>query len=510
MNSDIRRFMSHEDDPSDPSSTSRRALSPNANVNHSGSISNTNTNLISLYTNKTITPVELKTEYTDLIDRRLPKDSLHLHYIVSDQWKLILQQLHAIDNNIYDFVTKVENSELMTILRENGELNKEKEERERMQNAAMQSPLSPLMKSPVPHLDMKSPILGQGFENPYGMENEYMDQPMISPSSTPDTEKQMEMLMNRLRPRPRSVSTPTSIDHKHKKAVREDSQDTFNEMKHSRNRKDIVSMSAVKKQDMTNAYTYNTPLNVGLVQSKGYTVDTIEPPQLSIMRITDDNQPMRQHRSIHYRPNVTETIRVPAYDPTLSQPIIKSIQWSGDLRFTVMGLLRIFHRLSGIPFVEDGETPDNTTPPPIPRWYYQFCVKSIPINIVQIENMMIDYLQELDYHRSRQDQVVGVDSQFIQQNKAIITERYNIIQTAVDSFITLSNLWGDMIHQWKLEMIREKIGGEAILSEKEMDHFLINHVQVNDVLNVHSKIRDYLGKELLIGCRNLLKLFDDE
>jgi hypothetical protein len=248
-----------------------------------------------------------------------------------------------------------------------------------------------------------------------------------------------------------------------------------------------------------------------LIHNQVYTVDTIEKPELKRMTKTSDNHPMKQQRSSIYRPNTTESIRIPSYDPTLKQPLIQSIPWDIDLTFSITGLLRIFHRLSGIPFIEDGETEKNTPPTPIPRWYYQFCVKSIPIYIIQIQNMLIDYLQELEYHSCKQDEIEVIEDNIRANNKKILSERYRIIQNALDSFIKLSSLWEDIISQWKSEMIHEMFNEETLpINEKEIDSYLLQNIKVSDVLNIHSKIKDYIGKEMLLASRNLLKLFEKE
>jgi len=268
-----------------------------------------------------------------------------------------------------------------------------------------------------------------------------------------------------------------------------------------------VPSSVVKKKSFDSFYEVED----NLIHNQVFTVDTIEKPELKKMTKTKDNHPMKQQRSSVYRPNPTKSLRIPSYDPTLKHILIQSIPWDIDLTFTITGLLRIFHRLSGIPFVEDGETEENTPPTPLPRWYYQFCVKSIPIYINQIQNMLIDYLQELEYHSCRQDEIDVIEDEIRTQNKNILSERYNIIQNALDSFIRLSCLWEDIISQWKEEMIREKFNEELLpINEKEFDNFLIQNINVTDVLNIHSKIKDYIGKEMLMASRNLLKLFEKE
>jgi len=256
--------------------------------------------------------------------------------------------------------------------------------------------------------------------------------------------------------------------------------------------------------------SFNGVLKDVTVHRQIYTIDTIDQPQPMTYVKTKKNQPIIQKRSSVYSPTIKENTNIPASDPTLQLSIIQSIPWDEDLSYTVMGLLRIFHRLSGIPFVEGGENEHNTPPPPIPHWYYEFCVKSIPVHIIQIQNMLIDYLQELEYRKDKQDEedhTLPLEQRQI--NKSILSERYNIIEETLSCFIKLSNIWDEIISQWQSEMIREKITEKAIpISESDLDSYLSENVEVSDVINVHSKIKEYIGKEMLVACRCILKLFE--
>ncbi|ORX48113.1 hypothetical protein BCR36DRAFT_405095 [Piromyces finnis] len=552
----LRRFRSREEDylSSDvvglQRSRSRSRSRSNSHAGHashrSGSIgrsgssmSNTNVNLMSLYTNKT-TPVQLKTEYTDLIDRCLPKDPLHFHYTIYDYWKGILDQLYLIDKDIYSFVTKAENSELMAILRETGELDEEEgkenegdkpaggEEKNLTKSSNNPDILVSTSKHPT---NVSSPIESPTSEvSPTHSESNKIpdhlkDKPLINAIPQTPTLEMEQQMKTHLKPRPRSGSAPVSVtkdiyemeNDGIKSAGPENKQSPFTSSDQQYHRKDLVSMTALGNVPLTHSLSTNTKnssskaFEDNFIHSQTYTIDTIEQPQIRTIKMTKNNRPVKQHRSSTYQPNTTESIRIPSVDTTLKQPLIQSIPWNKDLKFIIMGLLRIFHRLSGIPFEEDGETTDNTPPPPIPRWYYQFCVKSIPVYIIQVQNMIIDYLHELEYQQCKQDEIEMIQEDVRESNKSILSKRYNVIQNALDSFIKLSNLWEDIINQWKLEMIRQKLNLDTIpLQDNEMDTFLLQHVQVSDVLSIHTKIKDYLGKEILIGCRNLLKLFEKE
>jgi len=553
-NENIRRFMSGDDDELSPDYSKGHHRNQSRTSHHSGSIghhsgsvshhsgsigrsgsalSNTNVDLMSLYTNKTGT-IQLKNKYTDLIDSKLPKDPLYLHYTICDYWKGVLEQLYDIDKDIYSSVTRVENSELMKILREDEEDKNEKDEDIHSSVASEDSELMNVLREDGKNKNRKEQIVDDQKMSRYNFnEKQYQlkDKAVINAMSSEFSSENelMSPPMAGLKPRPRSSSAPPIADIKSKYQLEDDgiksagvegSSNIFNstESNEQSRRKHFVSIdSNTNKNDNTvTNISSNTsqPLNSkedNLIHSHVYTVDTIEQPQLMTMKKTSDNRPMKQHRSSIYRPNTTESIRIPSSDPTLKQPFIQSIPWDGDLIFAIMGLLRIFHRLSGIPFVEDGENENNTPPPPIPRWYYQFCVKSIPVYVIQIQNMMIDYLQELEYQQSKQDEIEVIKDEIRQRNKTLLSERYGIVQSALDSFIKLSSLWEDIMNQWKLEMMREKFNADIIpINENEIDTFLLQHVQVSDVLNVHTKIKDYLGKEILIGCRNLLKLFEKE
>jgi hypothetical protein len=697
----IRRFMSREEDiPRSGSANSRTYRSNSRNSNYgrtqalsrsrshghtrndsvrrsgsrsSGYLANANSELRALYTNSSASGLVLKTEYTDLIERKLPKNPLHFHCTVYDYWKGILKQLYAVDKEIFSSVVKAENSELMSILRDSGG-DMEQDEMESESNSmplpvakptintvTLNSQTTTLSSSTSQKNSKLSPTKSNSSDTRSSIGSiptNLKDKPLINAIPTEEHYAQF----NSLRPRPRSGSAPplstimnkygnreldsslespipttptataisttttpsnpnnkintnklsiinnvnsdgtTTIPYKHDKietaskelksfststllpetldtrasiggmvgistnqtqtSILEDNgdinnsdnnnentnsnnnngnnnnNDNTNSNGHSNNnnnnnnghnnnnnningngngnendneivqRRNTITMEEKKK-------TYGTQGFLGhddnLIHDEIYTIGTIEQPELKTIKLTKDNQPMKQHRNSIYSPNATESLRIPSSDPTLKEPLIKSISWDRDLIFTIHGLLRIFHRLSGIPFKEDGESEVNTPPPPIPRWYYQFCVKSIPVYVIQIQNMLIDYLQELEYHQGKFDEIEMIKDDICLHNKTVLSERYRTIQAALDTFIKLSNLWDEIINQWKLEMIQEKFDAETLLiSESEVDSYLLQNVQVSDVLAIHEKIKDYVGKEMLKGCRNLLKLFGEE
>lgn len=305
--------------------------------------------------------------------------------------------------------------------------------------------------------------------------------------------------------------------------------------------------------------------NKNIIKNQGYKIDTIEKVKPCMVNLSNKESNGNKRASLYLTHQIeSESENEVENNNLLEEPVIQSIPWDSDLVFSITGLLRIFHRLSGTPFVIDGEIPETTPPPPIPSWYYQFCVKSIPIYTIQIQNMIIDYLQELDYQQEKQgefiekqqkqmsqkkenketshenndhDSLNTLDSnnnsipttttttppttpkidtdatisiiEKSQKNKSIIINRFNVVQYALDTFIKLSSLWEKTMNQWKSEMLSHKFSKDQVpINENEVDSFLMKNIQVNDVLNVHTKIKSYLGKEMLNECRNMLNLFE--
>jgi len=501
--SNIRRFMAREDDNKRQSLIMDKRRSRqynNNNVNATG-----NNELLSLYSNTTPIDVQIKNQYTDLIDRNLPKDPLHLHNLLFDHWKEILEKLYNVDHTITASVTRAENSELISILRASGN--------DGINEANIKNPhiwipeVTPVINTIVPPQEEYN--VNPKFDD--AVLSNFKDKALVDAITnipTSDAEK-IRLQMSRLKPRPRSGGPEIY-----------DGSEIINLRKISPSPASSSSSAIFRRRDpnFVNSISNKHPesdifrgvLEDLTVYNKIYTVDTIEPPQPLTIVKTSKNRPLKQKRNSWYTPTEMENINIPSSDPTLQQPIIQSIPWDSNLTFTIMGLLRIFHRLSGVPFIEGGENENNTPPTPIPHWYYQFCVKSIPIHVVQIQNSMIDYLQELEYQYDKQDEenpTVALEQRL--QNKNILSERYRVIKETLDSFIKLTNIWDEIMNQWKMEMIENKIKGKEMpIRENDIDDYLLENVETNDVINVHSRIKEYIGKEILMAGRNMLKLFE--
>ena len=498
----IRRFMSREGDNDKRQSQIERRRSRQ----HRNNITSTkNSELLSLYSNNSPSDVHLKTAYTDLIDRKLPKDPLHLHYTIFEHWKNVLEQLNLVDNKISASVVRAENSELISIMQDSSGNDEIAEENKKNPHIWIPS---------ATNIDMSNLISPQeefmhnpGFDDT--MISNYKDNILDNTiTNIPTSDAEIISQMYPLKPSPTTElpKTPEESGINNKKL--QPSPASFSSLNNIKNNDPVSMNSASDKTPEKDSF--NGVLKDVTVHRQIYTIDTIDQPQPMTYVKTKKNQPIIQKRSSVYSPTIKENTNIPASDPTLQLSIIQSIPWDEDLSYTVMGLLRIFHRLSGIPFVEGGENEHNTPPPPIPHWYYEFCVKSIPVHIIQIQNMLIDYLQELEYRKDKQDEedhTLPLEQRQI--NKSILSERYNIIEETLSCFIKLSNIWDEIISQWQSEMIREKITEKAIpISESDLDSYLSENVEVSDVINVHSKIKEYIGKEMLVACRCILKLFE--
>jgi len=500
----IRRFMSRDNESDKRQSQIERRRSRQY---HNNVASTKNIELLSLYTNNSPSDVHpIKTPLTDLIDRKLPKDPLHLHYIIFEHWKNILEQLNLVDNKISASVVRAENSELISIMQDSSGNDEIAEENRKNPHIWIPSPSNIDMSNLISPREefVRNPGIDDTMISNYNDKTLVNINPNIPPSNT-----EIISQMYPLKPSPTTElpKTPGESDINNTKKIEPSpaSSSSLNNIKNN----NPISLNSVsdKIQEKDN---FSGALKDLTVHRQIYTVDTIEQPQPLTYVKTKKNQPIIQKRSSVYSPTIKESTNIPASDPTLQLSIIQSIPWDEDLSYTVMGLLRIFHRLSGIPFVEGGENEHNTPPVPIPHWYYEFCVKSIPVHIIQIQNILIDYLQELEYRKDKLDEEDHTQPLELRQlNKSILTERYNIIEETLGCFIKLSNIWDEIISQWQSEMIREKITEKAIpISESDLDNYLSENVEVSDVINVHSKIKEYIGKEMLVACRCILKLFE--
>ncbi|KAG4105236.1 hypothetical protein H8356DRAFT_1071161 [Neocallimastix lanati (nom. inval.)] len=178
-------------------------------------------------------------------------------------------------------------------------------------------------------------------------------------------------------------------------------------------------------------------------------------------------------------------------EPTHPQEKIE-IPVDPELLHCLTAMLRIIHRLSGSCFREEQKSFESV-PPPVPKWYYQFCVKSFPSFAKLTQTHVINYLECME------------EKYTINGLKELPVE-YMKIQESLESFIKATRAWERVVTDWKRDIIHRKH-----LNHKKIDFddddSIMKVVRINDVLRVNLLLKDHIEENARKETSKLRKFF---
>jgi len=163
-----------------------------------------------------------------------------------------------------------------------------------------------------------------------------------------------------------------------------------------------------------------------------------------------------------------------------------------ELLHCLTAMLRIIHRLSGSCFREEQKSFESV-PPPVPKWYYQFCVKSFPSFAKLTQTHVINYLECME------------EKYTINGHQELPVE-YMKIQESLESFIKATRAWERVVTDWKRDIIHRKH-----LNHKKIDFddddSIMKVVRINDVLRVNLLLKDHIEENARKETSKLRKFF---
>ncbi|ORX42079.1 hypothetical protein BCR36DRAFT_338042 [Piromyces finnis] len=163
-----------------------------------------------------------------------------------------------------------------------------------------------------------------------------------------------------------------------------------------------------------------------------------------------------------------------------------------ELLHCLTAMLRIIHRLSGSCFREEQKSFESV-PPPVPKWYYQFCVKSFPSFAKLSQTHVINYLE-------------CMEEQYIINGHQELPQEYLRIQEALESFIKATRAWERVVNDWKRDIIHRKHLNHRKISFDD-DDSIMKVVRINDVLRVNLLLKDHIEENARKETSKLRKFF---
>jgi len=163
-----------------------------------------------------------------------------------------------------------------------------------------------------------------------------------------------------------------------------------------------------------------------------------------------------------------------------------------ELLHCLTAMLRIIHRLSGSCFREEQKSFESV-PPPVPRWYYQFCVKSFPSFAKLSQTHVINYLE-------------CMEEQYAINGHQELPQEYLRIQEALESFIKATRAWERVVNDWKRDIIHRKHLNHKKISFDD-DDSIMKVVRINDVLRVNLLLKDHIEENARKETSKLRKFF---
>jgi len=163
-----------------------------------------------------------------------------------------------------------------------------------------------------------------------------------------------------------------------------------------------------------------------------------------------------------------------------------------ELLHCLTAMLRIIHRLSGSCFREEQKSTESI-PPPVPKWYYQFCVKSFPSFARLSQNHVINYLE-------------CMEEEYSANGYQELPDQYYRIKVALDSFIEATRAWERVVNDWKRDIIHRKQINHKRISFDD-DDSIMKVVRINDVLRVNLLLKDHIEENARRETSKLRKLF---
>jgi len=163
-----------------------------------------------------------------------------------------------------------------------------------------------------------------------------------------------------------------------------------------------------------------------------------------------------------------------------------------ELVHCLTAMLRIIHRLSGSCFREEQQSFESV-PPPVPRWYYQFCVKSFPSFAKLSQTHVINYLE-------------CMEEQYAINGHQELPQEYLKIQEALESFIKATRAWERVVNDWKRDIIHRKHLNHKKISFDD-DDSIMKVVRINDVLRVNLLLKDHIEENARKETSKLRKFF---
>jgi len=163
-----------------------------------------------------------------------------------------------------------------------------------------------------------------------------------------------------------------------------------------------------------------------------------------------------------------------------------------ELLHCLTAMLRIIHRLSGSCFREEQKSFESV-PPPVPKWYYQFCVKSFPSFAKLSQTHVINYLE-------------CMEEQYAINGYKELPQEYLKIQEALESFIKATRAWERVVNDWKRDIIHRKHLNHKKISFDD-DDSIMKVVRINDVLRVNLLLKDHIEENARKETSKLRKFF---
>ncbi|OUM63339.1 hypothetical protein PIROE2DRAFT_69389 [Piromyces sp. E2] len=181
---------------------------------------------------------------------------------------------------------------------------------------------------------------------------------------------------------------------------------------------------------------------------------------------------------------------MPAQAPVPAEKI--HIPVDPELLHCLTAMLRIIHRLSGSCFREEQKSFESV-PPPVPKWYYQFCVKSFPSFAKLSQTHVINYLE-------------CMEEQYAINGHQELPQEYLKIQEALESFIKATRAWERVVNDWKRDIIHRKHLNHKKINFDD-DDSIMKVVRINDVLRVNLLLKDHIEENARRETSKLRKFF---
>jgi len=163
-----------------------------------------------------------------------------------------------------------------------------------------------------------------------------------------------------------------------------------------------------------------------------------------------------------------------------------------ELLHCLTAMLRIIHRLSGSCFREEQKSFESV-PPPVPKWYYQFCVKSFPSFAKLTQTHVINYLE-------------CMEEKYAINGHQELPEEYLKIQESLESFIKATRAWERVVNDWKRDIIHRKHLNHKKINFED-DDSIMKVVRINDVLRVNLLLKDHIEENARKETYKLRKFF---